>query len=76
MHLSTIEHPIVNDMDYGTSKRLKIIADKRLLDAMKGLKRPLLHAGFLEFIHPETNETMQFKVPLTPDFTNVLNITE
>jgi 23S rRNA pseudouridine1911/1915/1917 synthase len=74
VHLSTIEHPIVNDLDYGTSKRLKIITDKRLLDAIKGLKRPLLHAGLLEFNHPETNETMKFKVPLTPDFTNVLNI--
>jgi 23S rRNA pseudouridine1911/1915/1917 synthase len=74
VHLSTIDHPIVNDQDYGTSKRLKIITDKRLLDEIKGLKRPLLHAGFLEFIHPETNETMNFKVPLTPDFTNVLNI--
>lgn len=74
VHLSTIDHPIVNDLDYGTSKRLKIITDKRLIDEIKGLKRPLLHAGFLEFIHPETNKTMKFKVPLTPDFKNVLNI--
>jgi len=74
VHLSTIDHPIVNDLDYGTSKRLKIITDKWLLDAIKGLKRPLLHAGFLEFKHPESNETMNFKVPLTPDFSNVLNI--
>jgi len=61
-------------LDYGTSKRLKIIKDKRLLDAIKGLKRPLLHAGYLEFIHPETNETMNFKVSLTSDYKDILNI--
>ena len=74
VHLSTVGYPIVNDLDYGTSKRLKIITEKKLLDAVKGLNRPLLHAGFLEFIHPETNEIMNFKVPLTSDFENVLNI--
>ncbi len=74
VHLSAIAHPIVNDLDYGTTKRLKPITEKKLLDLIKGLKRPLLHAGFLEFVHPETNEAMQFEVPLADDFLNVLNV--
>ncbi len=74
VHLSTIDHPIVNDMDYGTSKRLRLITEKKLLDVIKGLKRPLLHAGYLEFVHPVSNETMKFEVPLTIDFISVLNV--
>jgi len=74
VHLASLDHPIVNDLNYGTVKRLRMITDKKILDAVKGLDRPLLHAGFLEFVHPSSEQAMTFKAPLPADFNGILDI--
>lgn len=74
VHLASQDHPIVNDLDYGTVKRLRMINDKQLLDAVKGLNRPMLHAGYLEFIHPSLNKPMIYEAPLPSDFKEILTI--
>ncbi|ERJ13829.1 RluA family pseudouridine synthase [Haloplasma contractile] len=56
VHLRYIDHPLVGDPKYG---RRKVI----------GEKGQFLHAAKLGFIHPTTEEYMEFEVPL-PDYFN------
>jgi 23S rRNA pseudouridine1911/1915/1917 synthase len=74
VHLASIGHPIVADEPYGGCKRLKAISFKQLQDACKAIKRPLLHAGYLQFMHPDTGAPLSFTAPLPDDFVRILNI--
>ena len=60
VHMSYIGYPIVNDPVYG---RRKIIDETG----------QCLHAASLGFVHPTTNEYMQFESPLPDCFTNILD---
>ena len=60
-HLKSINHPIVGDVLYGgVEKTLK--TDGQLLFAYK-----------IMFIHPRTNEQMEFSVPLPEYFERIIN---
>lgn len=61
VHMNYINHPVVNDPVYG---RRKIIDDTG----------QCLHAKTLGFIHPTTNEYMEFSSFLPSCFTNILNM--
>ena len=58
---SAIGHPIVGDATYGGQR-----------DSI-ALSRPFLHAAQLAFVHPETDESMQFEEPLPAELTVVLD---
>lgn len=73
VHLSSIGHPVVGDHVYGSVKRVKDFDLKLIRDLVKGIKRPLLHAGYLRFLHPAALESMDFTVPLPEDFGNLLH---
>lgn len=72
VHCSSIGHPIVGDETYGGTSRIKNIPDKGLREFLQTVKRPLLHAGYLQLTHPITGTTMTFEAPLPEDFTFVL----
>jgi len=40
----------------------------------QGMKRLALHAQFLGFTHPNTEERMLFEAPLWPDFIKIINV--
>jgi len=64
VHMAHIGHPVVGDPVYGHKKqRFK-------------LEGQLLHAKKLGFIHPSTNEYVEFKSPLPDYFVKVLTILE
>lgn len=60
VHLSSINHPILGDDVYGPKK------------CPFNLSGQLLHAGTLGFIHPSTNEYIEFNSELPEYFINVL----
>lgn len=62
VHLSYIDHPVVNDPVYGRRK---------LIDPKFG---QMLHAEKLGFVHPTTKEYMEFTSPVPEEFTKILNI--
>jgi 23S rRNA pseudouridine1911/1915/1917 synthase len=72
VHLSSQQHPVVGDDLYGADKKLKQIASKRLLDLLRSVRRPLLHAYHLTFVHPVTSRVMTFEAPLPEDFGGIL----
>ena len=61
VHMAYIGHPVCGDTVYAGK-----LADK------SGLQGQCLHAAKLGFIHPKTNEYMEFEAPLPTYFTDFL----
>jgi 23S rRNA pseudouridine1911/1915/1917 synthase len=74
VHLASLGHPIVGDSVYGGTKRLKELPAHTLRQVIRSISRPLLHAGYLQFIHPETGAAMEFAVPPPADFMKVIEL--
>jgi len=74
VHLASAGHSVLGDQTYGNPRRLRAIRNKPLQDALKALKRHLLHAGFLRFTHPGTQKVMTFASALPAEFETVLTL--
>lgn len=61
VHMSYIGHPLAGDAVYGPKK------------IIKSLNGQCLHAGEIGFVHPRTNEYMEFKAELPDYFVSFLN---
>ena len=72
VHLSSMGHPVVGDGVYGAGKRKKEICLPGVRNALSEIDRPLLHAGYLQFTHPESQALVEFAVPPPEDFIRVL----
>ncbi len=59
VHMKYIGYPLAGDPKYGPKKSLDI-------------EGQALHAGILGFIHPRTEEYMEFEAPNPPEFERVL----
>ncbi|MFH1540969.1 MAG: RluA family pseudouridine synthase [Elusimicrobiota bacterium] len=74
VHLAYIEHPVIGDSEYG-----KVAIDGKVVQLWCGeksseiIKRQLLHASSIEFIHPSTKKKIEFFAPLPKDFQEILN---
>jgi 23S rRNA pseudouridine1911/1915/1917 synthase len=77
VHMSFIGHPIVGDPAYGGAKRAIEAADSgQLKEALSQLKRQALHAQTLGFVHPITEQYLQFSSPLPEDMRRVIETLE
>ena len=61
VHIDYINHPVVNDPTYGRRKKFDETGQ-------------CLHAKTIGFVHPTTNEYMEFSCELPDCFTNIQNI--
>lgn len=66
-HFAKNRYDILGDTHHGDFTLNKIVTEKT------GIKRLFLHAGRLQFTHPATKETMDFKVAVSEEFYSVLN---
>lgn len=64
VHMAYLKHPLLGDELYGPARSRSA--------AKLGVKRQMLHAGVLGFLHPGTAEYMEFESPLPDDFQQVL----
>lgn len=55
VHMASINHPVVGDLIYGRDNKY-------------GIKTQLLHAYYLELVHPKTGEVLKFSTDLPEDF--------
>ena len=62
VHMSSIGHPLLGDALYSSGK-----------SAFKNLSGQTLHAKTIGFIHPSTNEYMEFSAPLPEYFEKLLS---
>lgn len=78
VHLSHNNHPIIGDNAYGgdsivyggSMPHLRKIAVR----CLKTANRQLLHAKILSFVHPMTNERLNFETNLPPDIQKCIEI--
>lgn len=73
VHLSAIGHPVMGDPIYGRrhpDRRLPTTA----ADAVRSLKRQMLHAHRLRLAHPETGEPLAIEAPLPSDLAEMLAV--
>ncbi len=71
-HFSYLGHPVVGDSTYGGRKRVKTVPDPQVRKKISELKRHLLHAFFLSFIHPFSGERVAFSSRLPENFQDLL----
>jgi len=67
VHLSELGHPIVGDVTYGATKRLKNLKSVQLRKMIEEMPRFALHAMELGFVHPRTGKKMLFQAPWPDD---------
>ncbi len=60
VHLAYIKHPVINDVVYNKDKSVNNYGQ-------------MLHAAYLGFKHPITNEYLEFNAPLEEEFESILN---
>jgi 23S rRNA pseudouridine1911/1915/1917 synthase len=76
-HMRYLGHPLFNDAPYGGDKILKgttFTRYRQFIDnCFKIMPRQALHARLLGFVHPVTEEFMQFEAPLPSDFQQLLD---
>ena len=79
VHCAAMDHPIVGDPVYRPRKLLKNITKTystipaSIVDTVKSVKRQMLHARRLGFIHPKTGGKMVLEAPLPGDMAALLD---
>ncbi len=73
VHCAAIGHPVVGDGKYGGKRRWKELTSQDLRNILKSVKRQMLHAWQLTFLHPRTEKLMSFESPLAKDMASVLD---
>lgn len=72
VHLSESGFPLVGDPLYSTPGRLSAISNNSIRAILKRVTRQALHAKILGFIHPSTNEYLEFDSDLPDDLSSVI----
>lgn len=73
VHMAHINHAVVGDQLYGGRMRIPVDAQPELIECIHQFKRQALHAAQLSFIHPETDESMDFYAPIPDDFQQLID---
>ena len=73
VHCAAIGHPVVGDATYGGKRKWKDLARGPKQDVLREIRRQMLHAWQLSFVHPRTGQSMNFESPLPKDMASVLD---
>jgi len=73
VHFSEMNLPIVGDPVYGSPRSAAALEDPVLRGRVQALGRQALHARLLGFIHPVSNEYMEFESPPPADMQEILD---
>ncbi|MDH3327389.1 MAG: 23S rRNA pseudouridine(1911/1915/1917) synthase RluD [Gammaproteobacteria bacterium] len=76
VHMAHIKYPIIGDAVYGGRLRIPRHSSDVFLDGLRAFRRQALHAKLLGFVHPETNEYMEWEAELPDDMKNLINLLE
>ena len=76
VHMAHRRYPLIGDPTYGGRPRIPKGASDRLIDALRSFSRQALHARTLGFMHPSTNEWVEFECPLPDDILGLIAVLE
>jgi 23S rRNA pseudouridine1911/1915/1917 synthase len=68
VHLQSIGYPLVGDRRYGARGRLPQGSEPELITLVQNFSRQALHAWYLSFVHPFSDEELTFEAPWAADF--------
>ncbi len=71
VHMQSLGHPIVGDTLYGAPHHITRTS-RSSTDETITLPRNFLHAAELDFTHPRTGKPLEFRAPLPPELTTLL----
>jgi len=76
VHLASIGHPVIGDKVYGEKSKVK--SQKHARQIFSGgsklmVERQMLHAQSVGFVHPRTNQFVEFSIPIPEDIKQVIN---
>jgi 23S rRNA pseudouridine1911/1915/1917 synthase len=72
VHMQHAKHPLIGDPLYGGSFKLPKAATPDLVEALRSFRRQALHAEKLEFVHPQSGETVSTSAPMPADMEALL----
>ena len=73
VHLNAIHHPIVGDQHYGKPPAVTALP-KPVTDALKSIKRQMLHAEALSLTHPSSGVRLDFKADRPDDMAALVEL--
>ncbi|MCA3249308.1 MAG: RluA family pseudouridine synthase [Rhodospirillaceae bacterium] len=76
VHLTSLGHPLIGDSTYGggsVQKKLPKNLPESVVQTIRQLDRPALHAALLGFVHPVSGDLMRFESPPPADFQQLLH---
>lgn len=74
VHMAHIRYPLLGDPAYGGRLRLPKGASEQCHETLKSFRRQALHAGYLGFIHPKTQQEVSWKIDIPEDMQQILAI--
>lgn len=72
VHMAYLGHPVLGDTMYGYGKRWWKQQDSTVKGALTVVKRQMLHAELLGFVHPDSLKYVEFEAPPPPDMVALL----
>ncbi len=76
VHMAHRRYPLIGDPLYGGRPRIPKGASDQLIHMLRNFSRQALHARSLGFIHPATEEAVQFECPLPDDIQHLIAVLE
>lgn len=76
VHMAHRHYPLIGDPLYGGRPRIPRGASDLLVTTLRQFPRQALHARSLGFLHPETEEWVQFECPLPDDLRELIAVLE
>lgn len=74
VHMQHKNYPLIGDPLYGQRLRLYTDMSDELRDQLTNFPRQALHALRLKFIHPATDELVEFECPLPEDMLHLMDL--
>jgi len=72
VHSAAMGHPVVGDTTYGGKRRWKEVPSRDVQHILGSVKRQMLHAWQIAFLHPDTQKPMRFQSPVPEDMASVM----
>jgi 23S rRNA pseudouridine1911/1915/1917 synthase len=75
VHCSEAGHSLVGDQTYGSFRKKQILSlPPETQQALVDFKRQALHSSAIKFIHPATDELIEFKIDLPVDMQHLISL--
>ncbi|MDY6950822.1 MAG: RluA family pseudouridine synthase [Thermodesulfobacteriota bacterium] len=72
VHTASMGHPVVGDTTYGGKRRWKEVQPRDVQVILSAVKRQMLHAWRIAFLHPHTKKRLRFESPVPEDMALVM----